>query len=583
MDNTIKFHPPLFIHTNQNQLSHPQKCKIPHKTDLPASSLVKVKSDERIFICRLYYLNEVFDNKSIAYLDDCVEYQSGESEINYINEIEVIQDPETEFKKITVKITIDAEHLDLRIIKNSADVAKITKSLLRNYSFSKNCTISCRRYGISKVQILQTDDCGKFGSLARECEFDVKEIVIESNCLNSTVLGGLENAEENLSNFLTSNPSTGCLIIGPAGSGKTSLIYHVAKIHKCNIFEIKNDIFLPYPGETEQELEKIFNRIKKISSLLKPSHHTIILIENIEIFCPKFDPKMKENSHSQRIASQIFSFLDDISTNYSHGIMVLGTTSKAELINASLRRKSRMGIEILLDMPNQQQRYAIFKALCSSRFPSSTLTSTSSTLKFNEEICNFVAESTPGFVGADFEVLCQFIARHYHDFKSPHNLIEHALRSVNPSVMRDNLGIVTRSTMKLDDIGGMDELKKTLRTSILAPLKYPEKFYRFGLRSPSGILLYGPSGCAKTTIVKCLAGESKMTLLSVSSAEIYSPYVGEAEKFIVRLFNQARMSAPTILFFDEIDTIVGSRSGKINITFFQYKIISLSFQYRTWK
>jgi transitional endoplasmic reticulum ATPase len=52
-----------------------------------------------------------------------------------------------------------------------------------------------------------------------------------------------------------------------------------------------------------------------------------------------------------------------------------------------------------------------------------------------------------------------------------------------------------------------------------------------------------------------------MTLITVSSAEIYSPYVGEAEKFIVRLFNQARMSAPTILFFDEIDTIVGSRSG----------------------
>lgn len=51
-----------------------------------------------------------------------------------------------------------------------------------------------------------------------------------------------------------------------------------------------------------------------------------------------------------------------------------------------------------------------------------------------------------------------------------------------------------------------------------------------------------------------------MTLISVSSAEIYSPYVGEAEKFLVKLFNQARMNAPAILFFDEIDTIVGNRS-----------------------
>lgn len=249
--------------------------------------------------------------------------------------------------------------------------------------------------------------------------------------------------------------------------------------------------------------------------------------------------------------------------------MVIGTTSKIELVNASLRRCSRMGVEILIDMPNEQQRFEILKVLWTSRL---------TTVKFDVEICTFVAESTAGFVGADFEVLCQFVARHNHQIKNPQDLFENALRSVNPSVMRDNLGIVTRSTMKLDDIGGMDELKKMLRTSILGPLKQPENFHRFGLRAPSGILLYGPSGCAKTTLVKCLAGESKMTLISVSSAEIYSPYVGEAEKFIVRLFNQARMSAPTILFFDEIETIVGSRSGEFsfceNLYFITFCLVS---------
>jgi transitional endoplasmic reticulum ATPase len=177
-----------------------------------------------------------------------------------------------------------------------------------------------------------------------------------------------------------------------------------------------------------------------------------------------------------------------------------------------------------------------------------------------EELLKFIAESTPGFVGADLEILFQFVNRQILN-GDLHKLFENALRNVNPSVMRDNLGVLTRSTMKFEDIGGMEELKKTLRTSILGPLKHAEKFQKLGLRSPSGILLYGPSGCAKTTIVKCLAGETRMTLITVSSAEIYSPYVGEAEKFIVRLFNQARMSAPTILFFDEIDTIVGSRSG----------------------
>lgn len=288
--------------------------------------------------------------------------------------------------------------------------------------------------------------------------------------------------------------------------------------------------------------------MKAITNLLLPTNLSILLIENIEIFCPKFDSKIKENSHSLRIASQIFSLLDDISTNHK-GIMVIGSTSKLELLNASLRRSSRMSIEILLDMPNESQRYEIVKNISPTRLKR----------KLSDELCKFIAESTPGYVGADLEILCQFVARHNHEIDL-RNLFEHALRNVNPSVMRDNLGIVTRSTMKLDDIGGLDELKRTLRTSILGPLRHPERFHRLGLRSPSGILLYGPSGCAKTTIVKCLAGESRMTLITVSSAEIYSPYVGEAEKFIVRLFNQARLSAPTILFFDEIDTIVGSRS-----------------------
>ena len=135
-----------------------------------------------------------------------------------------------------------------------------------------------------------------------------------------------------------------------------------------------------------------------------------------------------------------------------------------------------------------------------------------------------------------------------------------ALKSILPSVLRDNIGSITRTSSKLNSIGGMEKLKNSLLTCILGPLRNPEIFNRFGLQSPKGILLYGPSGCAKTSIIKCLAGETKMTLISVSSAEIYSPYVGEAEKFIVKLFNHARMSAPAILFFDEIDTIVGNRS-----------------------
>lgn len=67
-----------------------------------------------------------------------------------------------------------------------------------------------------------------------------------------------------------------------------------------------------------------------------------------------------------------------------------------------------------------------------------------------------------------------------------------------------------------------------------------------------GILLYGPPGCAKTSLACALASALNVTFLSVSAADIYSPYVGDAEKSIVELFHRARLGAPAILFIDEI-------------------------------
>lgn len=67
-----------------------------------------------------------------------------------------------------------------------------------------------------------------------------------------------------------------------------------------------------------------------------------------------------------------------------------------------------------------------------------------------------------------------------------------------------------------------------------------------------GVLLYGPPGCAKTSLVCAIANATNTTFLAVSAAELYSPYVGEAEKNVVELFHKARMNHPCILFIDEI-------------------------------
>lgn len=112
-----------------------------------------------------------------------------------------------------------------------------------------------------------------------------------------------------------------------------------------------------------------------------------------------------------------------------------------------------------------------------------------------------------------------------------------------------------------DDIGGQADIKQKLKEAVEWPLKNPEAFARMGIDPPKGILLYGPPGCSKTLMAKALANESSRNFLVVKGPELFSKYVGESEQGIRNIFRKARAAAPSILFFDEVDSIAVSRSS----------------------
>ncbi|CAM45322.1 putative ATPase [Leishmania braziliensis MHOM/BR/75/M2904] len=113
--------------------------------------------------------------------------------------------------------------------------------------------------------------------------------------------------------------------------------------------------------------------------------------------------------------------------------------------------------------------------------------------------------------------------------------------------------------VRWSEIGGLAEVKDRLHRALVWPQQQPELFQRFHITPPRGILLYGPPGCAKTTLIKALCSEGNFSLIYLDSATVVSAYVGESERYLRDVFTRARRQAPCIVFFDEVEVLGGRR------------------------
>lgn len=111
-----------------------------------------------------------------------------------------------------------------------------------------------------------------------------------------------------------------------------------------------------------------------------------------------------------------------------------------------------------------------------------------------------------------------------------------------------------------ESVGGMESVKEEIRVKIIYPLEHADMYAAYGKKIGGGILLYGPPGCGKTHLARATAGEVKAKFLSVGISDVLDMWIGNSEKNLSSLFDQARRSKPCVLFFDEVDALGASRN-----------------------
>ena len=118
--------------------------------------------------------------------------------------------------------------------------------------------------------------------------------------------------------------------------------------------------------------------------------------------------------------------------------------------------------------------------------------------------------------------------------------------------------VTEKPNVKWSDVAGLDKAKEALQEAVILPMKFPQLFS--GKRKPwKGILLYGPPGTGKSFLAKACATEAKGTFYSVSASNIVSKWMGESERLVRALFDVARKTKPSVIFIDEIDSLMSAR------------------------
>ena len=360
-------------------------------------------------------------------------------------------------------------------------------------------------------------------------------------------------------------PPKGVLLHGPPGTGKTLIAKAVANAIDASFHTISGpEIMSKYYGESEEQLREIFEEAEEAAP-------AIIFVDEIDSIAPKRGEA--GGDVERRVVAQLLSLMDGLDERGE--VVVIGATNRVDAIDPALRRGGRFDREIEIGVPDREGRKEILQVHTRN-------------MPLTDDVdLDAYADNTHGFVVADIASLAKEAAMNALRRIRPELDLEadeidaevleslsvtksdfkQAIKSIEPSALREVFVEVPDVTW--ENIGGLADTKERLRETIQWPLEYPEVFETLDMQSAKGVLMYGPPGTGKTLLAKAVANEAESNFISVKGPELLDKYVGESEKGVREIFKKARENAPTVVFFDEIDSIAterGSNTGDSGVS-----------------
>ena len=386
--------------------------------------------------------------------------------------------------------------------------------------------------------------------------------------------------------------SRGVLLTGESGSGKSRLIeamvdelgIYFHSLNGANIAAGDGSGAAAPTATIESDSNQQLTVIDRVFKAARKHAPAIVFIDDIDAVT-----SARTAADSPLLIKLRASLRHNIDALSSHPppqpVLVVGACTAATQLCPSLLRHGRFDRVVVLSKPDVAGRRRMLDELVKGM-------AVAGDVQLDE-----VAKRTEGFVGSDLMALCREAgmecvreamrqqrrmdreemededAEGEEAYSMPRVLDSSLLSSlsvqqshflsaltlIKPAAARSFTADI--APMSWSELGGHDSIKDTLSESISLPISHSSLFRHFNLTSSSSTLLYGPPGCGKTALARCVASTYGLSFVSVKGPELLQSYLGESEKAVRDVFGKARAASPCVLFLDELDAIAIRRGA----------------------